>query len=97
LVRYYGTREGVERRMKRKPSGGGQSKGTTQIKVGDAEIFAVNELKARSQQLKLKKEYAPNYKNPLASSKLEMLKSIRKQRVARAPHTKTNEALERAK
>ena len=95
LAKYHGTPEGVERRAKRKPSGGGLSKRTPKIKVGDAEGSAVNELKATSQQAKLKKEYVPKYKDPLASSKVEMLSSIRVQRVA--SQTKTNETFERAK
>ncbi|KAJ8447543.1 hypothetical protein Cgig2_031156 [Carnegiea gigantea] len=84
-----------ERRKFSEAIDGGHSKRTPRIKVGDAEGSAVNELEARSQQAKLKKEYVPKFKDPLASSKLEMLKSIRAQRVA--SQTKMNETLEQAK
>ena len=95
LAKHHGTPEGGERRVKRKPSGGWPSKRTSQIKFGDVEGSVVHELKARSRQAKLKCGHVPKYKDPLAGSKLKMLKNIRAQRVA--SQTKANETLERAK
>lgn len=95
MAKYHGTPEGVERRAKRKTSVEGRSKRTPKIKAGDAEGSAVNELEARFQQDKFKKGYVPKYKDPLASSKAEMPRSIRVQRVA--SQTRTNEVFKRAK
>jgi hypothetical protein len=46
------------------------------------------------QQLR-RRSRTPSYKDPLASSKLEMIKNIRAQRIA--TETKKNEAIERAR
>lgn len=95
LARYHKIPEGAERKVRRKPSGGSQSPRTTKKKVSNAERSAAGETKVKNQQPKLKKRTAPKYKDPLANSKLEMLKNIRAQRVA--SETRKNEAIERAK
>lgn len=95
LAKYHGTPEGAERKARRKPSGEARSTRTTKKKGSEARTSAAGEIKVRPQQPKLKRRNAPKYKDPLANHKLQMLKSIRAQRVT--SETKKNEALQRAK
>lgn len=94
MAKYHGTPEGAERKPRKKPRGEGQS-GNSPKNKSKTERSTSHETKVRPQQPKLKKRTTPKFKDPLASTKLEMLKSIRAQRAA--PETNENEALQRAK
>ncbi|GMH03848.1 hypothetical protein Nepgr_005687 [Nepenthes gracilis] len=91
LSKYHGTP--AERKARRRPSCGAHSERAFQKKVDAAEKSVGSMTKMGNKQPWLKKHNA--YKDPLASSKLEMIKNIRAQRAAL--EIKKNEALERAK
>ncbi|KNA04000.1 hypothetical protein SOVF_203790 [Spinacia oleracea] len=95
LAKYHNIPEGAERKVRRKPSGRSQSPRTPKKKVNDGESSASSETKVHTQKPKSKKRTAPKYKDPLANSKLEMLKTIRAKRGV--SEAKKNEALEQAK
>ncbi|KAA8540197.1 hypothetical protein F0562_024240 [Nyssa sinensis] len=97
LAKYHGTPVGAERKPRRKPSGDRQlrQRSPAKKKAIDAVNFAGNETKNQSQRPRLRRSNMPLYKDPLASSKLEMIKNIRAQRAA--AETKKTEAIERAK
>ena len=95
MAKYYESADGAERKVKRKSSSRSQTPRTPKKKLSSAERLIVIERKVKNQSSKLKKRTAPKYKDPLASSKLEMLKNIRAQRVA--SEASKNEAVERAK
>ncbi|KAH9626217.1 hypothetical protein KSS87_000096 [Heliosperma pusillum] len=86
-------KEGAERKVKRKPRGEGST--NTSRKKSEKEKSSANNLNGSIQLLKRKKRNVPKFKDPLSTSKLEMLKSIRAQRGA--SETTKIEALERAK
>ncbi|KAL5579687.1 hypothetical protein UlMin_012129 [Ulmus minor] len=92
LSKYHGTPVGVERKPRRKPSSstGSTRRSTAKKKVGDADSSSASGAKS-----KVKKSKGPLYKDPLASSKLQMIKKIRAQRGA--AETKKLEAIERAR
>ncbi|KAK9734370.1 hypothetical protein RND81_04G135300 [Saponaria officinalis] len=92
LAKYHGIPEGGERKARKKKQSGEDSSNTTNRKRSEKERSAENR---RSLQPKLKKRNVPKYKDPLAMTKLEMLKNIRAQRVASDPMK--IQALERAK
>ncbi|XP_010680818.2 uncharacterized protein LOC104895876 isoform X2 [Beta vulgaris subsp. vulgaris] len=91
LAKYHGIQEGAERKVRKKS----QSPRTPKKKISTAEGSTASEIKGKTQQPKLKKRTTPKYKDPLANSKLEMLKNLRAQRLA--SEAMKNEALERAK
>ncbi|XP_075520364.1 uncharacterized protein LOC142553764 isoform X2 [Primulina tabacum] len=93
LAKYHGTPEGVERNPRKKPSIDGQTRKTSTRKKIESDDLAKHETK--NQIIRLKKSNTPLYKDPLASSKLEMLKNIREQRDAAI--NKKSEAISRAK
>ncbi|XP_021757670.1 uncharacterized protein LOC110722692 [Chenopodium quinoa] len=95
LAKYHNIPEGAERKVRRKSSDESQSPSTPKKKLSGAESSATAESKVKIQKPKLKKRAAPKFKDPLANSKLEMLKNIRAQRMA--SEAKKNEALEQAK
>lgn len=59
-------------------------------KANDGEVKSVKKVPSRR-----KRNTAPSYKDPLASSKLKMIRKIREERAAM--EVKKNEAIERAK
>lgn len=93
LAKYHGIPEGVERKPRRKPSIDGQTRKTSTKKKIEPDDFAKHETK--NQRIRLKKSNTPLYKDPLASSKFEMIKNIRAQRDAAI--NKKSEAISRAK
>ncbi|KAL9235530.1 hypothetical protein vseg_010281 [Gypsophila vaccaria] len=93
LAKYHGISEGAERKVRRKKPSNEDSTNTNRRKTLRAS--AANNAYGRTQLPKLKKRNVPKYKDPLAMTKLEMLKNIRAQRVASDPMK--IEALERAK
>ncbi|CAH8306161.1 unnamed protein product [Eruca vesicaria subsp. sativa] len=90
LAKYHGIPDGAERR-RRRPSGTGEprKKNPTPKTTRDSETVR------KVQVVKVRKRRTPVYKDPLASSKLEMIKSIRAKRVAE--ESKKMDAVERAR
>lgn len=89
LAKYHGIPAGAERRRKR-PSGNAEPK-----KKNPAKKDSDTERQSQVQVVKVRKRKTPVYKDPLASSKLEMIKSIRAKRVAE--ESKKMDAVERAR
>ncbi|KAL3632846.1 hypothetical protein CASFOL_025830 [Castilleja foliolosa] len=81
LAKFHGIPEGFERKPRRKPSGDGQPR-TRSPKKDKTDDLAKRETKSQIQQIRPKRSKTPSYKDPLASTKLEMLKNIREQRAA---------------
>lgn len=96
MAKYYGTPEGAERRAQKKPSREGQTANTPKKKANKPERSAINEFKTRAQEPKLKKRTTIKFKDPLACTKLEMLKSIRAQRAASESKNEALQVLQRA-
>ncbi|XP_074294778.1 uncharacterized protein LOC141622669 isoform X2 [Silene latifolia] len=90
LAKYHGIPEGAERKVRKKQSG--EDSTNTSRKKSEKEKSTAS---GSTQLPKLKKRNIPKYKDPLSTSKLEMLKSIRAQRGT--SDTMKIEALERAK
>lgn len=90
MAKYHGIPVGVERR-RRRPSGNSEprKKNPTKKSIRDSET------QSQVQVVKVRKRKTPVYKDPLASSKLEMIKSIRAKRVAE--ESKKMDAVERAR
>ncbi|KAJ0242348.1 hypothetical protein HA466_0208250 [Hirschfeldia incana] len=90
LAKYHGIPDGAERR-RRRPSGNAEprKKNPTVKTTRDSETVR------KVQVVKVRKRRGPVYKDPLASSKLEMIKSIRAQRVAE--ESKKMDAVQRAR
>ncbi|KAJ6706182.1 NUMOD3 MOTIF FAMILY PROTEIN EXPRESSED [Salix purpurea] len=92
LSKFHGTQAGAARKPRRVPSSSSQSarrdssKRSSDTEKGNTRS-PIHKLRRRSK--------TPSYKDPLASSKLEMIKNIRAQRTA--TETKKNEAIERAR
>ncbi|KAK4413714.1 hypothetical protein Salat_2784200 [Sesamum alatum] len=95
LAKFHGISERVERKPRRKPSGDGQTRKRSPIKKDETDNIAKRETKSPVHRVRSKRRKAPSYKDPLASSKLEMLKNIRAQRAAAM--SKRSEAIFRAK
>lgn len=97
LAKYHGREPGVERKPRRRPHGSSESPRRTPVKkaVSSETGSSKSELKFPALKLKSRRRNAPSYKDPLASSKLEMLKNIRAQRAA--TEIKKIEAIERAR
>lgn len=96
MAKYHGTEAGAERKPRRRPSDGIQSTRRSPIKekATDTSIFVKTDDRILIQK-QLKRSKSPVYKDPLVSSKLEMIKNIRVQRAA--AETKQIEAIERAR
>ncbi|MCD7450963.1 hypothetical protein HAX54_009111 [Datura stramonium] len=97
LARYHGIPDGVERRPRKKPASDGQTRKRSPPKNKANEMDDLVKLKPKSQvqRVRLRRKNTPVYKDPLASSKLEMLKNIRAQRAG--IDQKKIEAVTRAK
>ncbi|KAM3245804.1 hypothetical protein P3L10_007571 [Capsicum annuum] len=97
LAKYHGIPYEAERRPRRKPISDGQTRKRSPPKKKDNEMdnLVKPEHKSQVQRARLRRKNAPMYKDPLASSKLEMLKNIRAQRVG--IDQKKIEAITRAK
>ncbi|KAK6128089.1 hypothetical protein DH2020_038172 [Rehmannia glutinosa] len=83
--KFHGKSERAERKPRTKPSGDGQTRKRS----------PKHEIKTQAQRVRIKRSKTPSYKDPFASSKLEMLKTIRAQRAA-AVNPKS-EAISKAK
>lgn len=99
LAKYHGTPVGVERKPRRRPADTGSTrakKGSpSQRKSSDIDNTPRQDPQSQIQKLRLKRRKTPLFKDPLASSKLEMIKSIRARRAAQ--ETNKTEAIERAR
>ncbi|KAL2555056.1 hypothetical protein Fot_08675 [Forsythia ovata] len=97
LAKHYGIPDGVERKPRRKPGDGGQTRNRSppKKKVNEKDNLSKRESKSEIERIRLRRNNIPLYKDPLASSKLEMLKNIRAQRAA--AENKKIEAVARAK
>ncbi|EXB64651.1 hypothetical protein L484_017984 [Morus notabilis] len=97
LARYHGIEPGTERKPRRKPSDSSQSPTRSPAKkdLNDANKSSKSEMKIQTPRPKVGRRKALLYKDPLVSSKLEMIKNIRAQRAA--AETKKIEAIERAR
>ncbi|XP_038899557.1 uncharacterized protein LOC120086822 [Benincasa hispida] len=96
LAKYHGTPIGVNRRPRRKRSESTDTMRTSQKKEkSDVNSSFAGGSRIENQRLKLRKIKAPRFKDPLASSKLEMIKSIRAQRAI--AETQKTEAVEQAR
>ncbi|KAJ8535780.1 hypothetical protein K7X08_034181 [Anisodus acutangulus] len=82
LNKYHGIPDGVERRPRRKPVSDGQTRKRSppKKKANEMDNLVKPEPKSQVQRVRLRRKNTPIYKDPLASSKLEMLKNIRAQR-----------------
>ncbi|KAB2613153.1 abhydrolase domain-containing protein [Pyrus ussuriensis x Pyrus communis] len=96
LAKYYDASYGPERKPTKKPSGSTESarRVPAKKKVSEKNSISSGEIKIQKQRLRLRSN-APMYKDPLASSKMEMIKNIRAQRAA--AETEKTEAVERAR
>ncbi|CAN7097397.1 hypothetical protein BRARA_F00094 [Brassica rapa] len=90
LAKYHGIPDGAERR-RRRPSGNAEPR----KKSPPTKTTRVSETVRKVQVVKVRKRRTPVYKDPLASSKLEMIKSIRAKRVAE--ESKKMDAVQRAR
>ncbi|XP_061951338.1 uncharacterized protein LOC133674297 isoform X2 [Populus nigra] len=91
ISKYHGTPVGA-RKPRQRPSGGSQSaRQDSTRRTNDTEKGGT---RSPIQQLR-RRSKTPSYKDPLARSKLEMIKNIRAERTA--TETKKNEAIERAR
>ncbi|CAI9766053.1 unnamed protein product [Fraxinus pennsylvanica] len=97
LAKFHGIPDVVERKPRRKPSEGGQTRKRSppKKKVNEKDNLSKPENENEILRIRLKRNNTPLYKDPLASSKLEMLKNIRTQRAA--AENKKIEAVARAK
>ncbi|XP_062087971.1 uncharacterized protein LOC133794643 isoform X2 [Humulus lupulus] len=97
LAQYHGIAPGTERKPRRKPSDGSQTRRRSPMKnrAFEENKSSWSEMKIQSPRPKSRKRNAPLYKDPLASSKLKMIKNIRAQRATAG--TKKTEAIERAR
>lgn len=97
LYKYHGTPVGAERKPKRRPRSSERQPRTqnpTKKKANDTDNSTGNVTENQKRRTRLRSNM-PLFKDPLASSKLEMIKNIRAERAA--AETKKTEAIERAK
>lgn len=96
MAKHYGTPVGTSQKLRRK-SYNKQSERTRLSKndSDDNEIASTTVVNSKVQKLKVAKRNKPQYNDPLAGSKLEMIKNIRAQRAA--AEKKAVEAVERAR
>ncbi|XP_058107138.1 uncharacterized protein LOC131250816 isoform X2 [Magnolia sinica] len=98
LSEYHGTPVGVKRKTQRKPTGETPSlkQSSTSNRATVQRISASTEGRSLGKAVpRQKKDTIPSYEDPLADSKLEMIKKIREERAAM--EMKKSEAMERAK
>ncbi|CAL5331515.1 unnamed protein product [Camellia sinensis] len=96
LYKYHGTPVGAERKRKRRPSSERQprTQNPTKKKANDTDNSTGNVTESQKRRTRLRSNM-PLFKDPLASSKLEMIKNIRAERAA--AENKKTEAIERTK
>ncbi|KAI8027794.1 Protein WVD2-like 7 [Camellia lanceoleosa] len=96
LYKYHGTPVGAERKPKSRPSSERQprTQNPTKKKTNDTDNSTGNVTESQKRRTRLRSNM-PLFKDPLASSKLEMIKNIRAEKAA--AENKKTEAIERAK
>ncbi|CAL5383200.1 unnamed protein product [Camellia sinensis] len=96
LYKYHGTPVGAQRKRKRRPSSERQprTQNPTKKKANGTDNSTGNVTESQKRRTRLRSNM-PLFKDPLASSKLEMIKNIRAERAA--AENKKTEAIERAK
>ncbi|XP_002533812.2 stress response protein NST1 [Ricinus communis] len=90
LSKYHGTPVGIKPRRRTQPK-----KQDPAMKKSDTENLSKSDTAGPMRRPRLRRSKTPVYKDPLARSKLEMIKKIREQRAAAG--TKKTEAIERAR
>ncbi|KAF9615695.1 hypothetical protein IFM89_026110 [Coptis chinensis] len=95
LEKYHGTPVGAQKRPPRRRPSGDTRSAERPMKKKLKEIYNDSGHERKSQARSNPKRNAPSYKDPLADSKLEMIKNIKAQRME--TETKKIEAMERAK
>ncbi|XP_030971124.1 uncharacterized protein LOC115991516 isoform X2 [Quercus lobata] len=97
LAKYHGIEPGAERKSRRRPSDGTRMSKRSPMKKEDSDTSnsSEGEAKIQNKRSRLRRNSAPLYKDPLVSSKLEMIKNIRAKRAV--VETKKMEAIERAR
>ncbi|GAA0169927.1 hypothetical protein LIER_24305 [Lithospermum erythrorhizon] len=95
LAKFHGIPEGVVRKPRRKTSGDGERRRSVLRKNIDELVKLESKSNNQIQRVKLRKRKAALFKDPLASSKLDMLMNIRAKRAA--AENKQAEAVARAK
>ncbi|KAK4772366.1 hypothetical protein SAY86_014141 [Trapa natans] len=96
LSRYHGVTVDVERKPRRRPSSSTESSGQSPPKRKSSEHdTSRRDPKSQIQRIRLKRSNTPLLKDPLASSKLEMIKNIRAERAT--SETNRTAAIERAR
>ncbi|KAE8722909.1 peroxisome bioproteinsis protein 2 [Hibiscus syriacus] len=96
LAKFHGIPSEAERKPKRKPTSGTQCKQIPlKRKASDTIDSSASETISPIELIRIRRRNKSLYKDPMANSKLEMLKNIRAQRAAE--ETKKTEAVERAR
>ncbi|KAJ9190479.1 hypothetical protein P3X46_001677 [Hevea brasiliensis] len=95
IAKYHGIPAGAERKPRRRPSTQSKKQDPTKKKTRDTNNLSGSDTTSPIQQLRSQRSKTPLYNDPLAGSKLEMIKNIRAQRAA--TETKKTEAIERAR
>ncbi|XVE88541.1 hypothetical protein DITRI_Ditri19aG0077500 [Diplodiscus trichospermus] len=96
LAKYHGISDGAERKPKRKTTAVTQSKQSpSKRKASYTSYSSTGETISPIERLRLRRRNKPPYKDPMANSKLEMIKNIRAQRAAE--ESKKIEAVEQAR
>ncbi|XVF74216.1 hypothetical protein PTKIN_Ptkin13bG0092700 [Pterospermum kingtungense] len=96
MAKYHGMQDGAERKPKRKPAAATLSKQSpSKGKASDMNYSSSGDSISPIERLGLRRRNKPLYKDPMASSKLKMIKNIRAQRAA--GESKKTEAVERAR
>lgn len=96
-MKYHSITDGAERKPKKKLSGSTQPrrKSLTTKKFSNTDNSSSTDTKNPTERKRSRRHNAPLYKDPMASSKLEMIKNIRAQRAA--AESKKTEDIERAR
>uniref|UniRef100_A0A2P2ILX3 Uncharacterized protein MANES_04G151600 n=2 Tax=Rhizophora mucronata TaxID=61149 RepID=A0A2P2ILX3_RHIMU len=97
IAKYHGTPVGAERKLRQKPSNSKQfsRQDGPEEKISARKNSSASDTTSHIPHLRLRRSKTPSYKDPLASSKLEMIKNIRAQRAV--TETKKTEAIARAR
>ncbi|PPD86290.1 hypothetical protein GOBAR_DD16754 [Gossypium barbadense] len=96
LAKFHGVSDGAERKPKRKPTTSSQSRQSpSKKKANETNYSTTSETISPIERLRMRRRNKPLYMDPMASSKLEMLKNIRAQRAAE--ELKKTEAVEQAR
>ncbi|TYH16896.1 hypothetical protein ES288_A05G151200v1 [Gossypium darwinii] len=96
LAKFHGISDGAERKPKRKPTTSSQFRQSHSKKKANETNYSTTSVTISPiERLRMRRRNKPLYKDPMASSKLEMLKNIRAQRAAE--ELKKTEAVEGAR